>query len=714
MSALSVEGLSFSYPNAARKAVDDVSFSIEKGSYTALVGANGSGKSTLSKLICGLELPSSGQVNVSESLRLGMVFQSPKNQLVSSIVSRDTSFGPQNLGLKKAEVELRTIECLNITDMLDKALSSTSALSLGQTQKVAMSGMLAVWPDILILDEALSMLDHESRKSMYEILSYWHKSGNTIIHITHSLESIKEADNVIAMEKGKMIFYGTTKAFFEDAALVEKIRGPELSPSTEKSYEKKETALSFDDVSFSYDKKSSVNNISFSLEKGSLTALSGASGAGKSTILELAAGILENDSGSIYAASRPVLVQQNCESAVFEAFAADDVAFGPRNSGVSGKKLKAIVKKSMDEAAIPFEEFADRHTSELSGGELRRLAIAGILALNADIVLFDEPTAGLDGYSRFKVMTMLRRLADEGKTVLFSTHKADEIAFADREIYIQKGRVISTESENLLEKTDFCDNSTSNKAALVQQKPYAAASMITGLRNASAKLSGHEKLNFSPVQKIPPVLRILIFLLLFTLTLAFRNIYLNLAMFAVSIIYCVLCGFELKKLLSAQLKILPFLLFFSIMQIVFRSALPDEIHFTAWRWFSVTPSKLIFCLSSLLRTYASLGIISGFFVSIPEYDLIDGLKILLAPLALIKIPVRYLILIIEIIFRFIPILIDEACGIMKTQIMRGALGKSKTKMQKIKAVIPLVVPLVIQTIKRSNYLAGAVTMRGFK
>lgn len=729
MSAILVQNVNFSYPGSGRKVVDDVSFVIEKGSYTVLVGANGSGKSTLAKIICGLEVPSSGSVTVKENLKIGLVFQSPKNQLVSSIVSRDTAFGPQSIGLKKSEIELRTIECLNLTGMLDKALSSTAALSLGQTQKVAVSGMLAVWPEILILDEALAMLDKESRKNMYEILSGCHKNGDTIIHITHSLESIKKADNVIVMEKGKVIFYGTKHAFFENQELVDKIRGPELSPVSRVSSLQKNNdkpSLIFDDVSFSYDKKSSVKNISFYLQKGTLTALAGPSGSGKTTILELASGLLERNSGNIYAQNNPSLVQQNCETALFESFAADDVAFGPKNLGIKGKKLKSIVKKSMDMASLPFSEFADRHTFELSGGEQRRLAIAGILALDSEIVLFDEPTAGLDGYSRYNVMQMLRKLADQGKTVLFSTHKSDEIAFSDREIRVENGAVVfdsavqsvqSVSGESVPVSVQKSAQESAQKSVqneLPLKNAYPSSTMITSLRNFSAKLAGHENINSSIIKSLPPVIRIILFLSIFTVTLVFKNVWLNLAMFVLSVVYCKLCGFRLKNLLAAELKLLPFLLIFTTMQLVFRPALPDEIHFTNLRWFTISPSKLLFCLSTLLKTYASIGIISGFFVSIPEYDLIDGLKILLTPLALIKIPVRYLILIIEVIFRFIPLLIDEACGIIKTQVIRGGMGQAKTRMQKIRAVIPLIVPLVIQTIKRSDSVAAAVTMRGFK
>ena len=141
---------------------------------------------------------------------------------------------------------------------------------------------------------------------------------------------------------------------------------------------------------------------------------------------------MKADSGSLYCRSsqRPMIAQQNAQAALFESFAADDVAFGPRNRGIYGAELKEIVERSMNQAAIPFEKFGERHTFELSGGEQRRLSIAGILAMNSDVVMFDEPTAGLDSPSRDEVMALLKRLAAEGKTVIFSTHKRDEADFA--------------------------------------------------------------------------------------------------------------------------------------------------------------------------------------------------------------------------------------------------------------------------------------------
>ena len=217
----------------------------------------------------------------------------------------------------------------------------------------------------------------------------------------------------------------------------------------------------------------------------------------------------------------------------------------------------------------------------------------------------------------------------------------------------------------------------------------------------------------SVLERLPAVIRVILFLGLFITALAVRPLWLCLVMLGLSVIYCVLAGFSLKKLLIASLKILPFLLLFSVFQMIFQQPVEGEVHFTNWKWFMVTPSKIIFCIATILRTDAALACISAFFISTPEYDLIDGLKVLLWPLSVIKIPVRYFILIVEIVFRFVPLLIDEACSIMKTQMIRGGLGKAEKTMEKIRAVIPLIAPLIIQTIKRSESLADAITMRCF-
>ena len=711
MSVITVKNLNFKYPQSNKAALFDVSFGIEKGSYVAIVGYNGCGKSSLARLLCGLEQPDSGTIEIEEDNRIGIVFQSPKDQLVSGVVSRDTAFGPQNLGLPPSEVELRVIESLNIVDMLDRADSSSSALSLGQTQKIALSGVIALRPEILILDEAVSMLDPQSRAEILDFIRYWHKCGNTIIQITHDLETLEDADTVLGIEEGRVFFYGTQRAFMENKENVRRICGEPLKKNKRSDAARGEISLSLKNLTYTHDEVHGIFDVNLDIYKGSLNALTGASGAGKSTLMELCAGLLIPQSGKISLSdadekNRPVLAQQNAQAALFEPFAADDVAFGARNRGFTGSELVETVKRCMNEAAIPFEQFGERRTFELSGGEQRRLAIAGILALNAEVIMFDEPTAGLDSRSKEEVMKLLRRLASEGKTVIFSTHKRDEADFADREIVIKDGRVVADTLEPVVEPVEA--------TAVNELSPSASAVLIAGLKKLSLGLSRSRRRKTSPVEKLPPVLRIFLFTILFVFSLAVRPLWLCAVALLAGVLYCVLCGFSLRRLFIASLKILPFLLFFSIFQMIFHPAVPGEVHFTEWKWFMVTPSKLLFCLAAIIRTDASLACISGFFVSTPEWDLMDGLNILLTPLRLCRVPVRYFILVIEIIFRFIPLLVEEAVSILKTQAIRGGLANVKGKLAKIRAVVPLIVPLIIQSIKRSEALADAITMRCFK
>ena len=681
---------------AQAKALDDVSFSVTDGSYISIVGSNGSGKSTLCRLICGLlELQkNSGSITISPDKRIGLVFQSPKDQIVSSKVYRDTAFGPQNLKLSSAEVELRTIECLSVVELLDKAESPSNSLSLGQTQKLAVAGMLAVLPQILILDEAVAMLDLQSRQNLYELLRGLHKKGTTIIHITHDIEAVGETQRVIGLEHGKIFFDGSTSDFLADSKNVLAITGAPLKKNKRKFdpkvFDAANRTFGFDNVCFSYDEKGKaefIQNVSFDLYKGTLTALTGASGAGKSTLLELGSGLLVPLQGRVLCNEYPSLAQQNCSAALFQAFAADDVAFGPQNMGIKGKELVELVRNSMDMAGLPFEQFGECQSIGLSGGEQRRLAIAGILAMNRNVVFFDEPTASLDGQSRTKIMQLLRTLADQGKTVLFTTHHADEAAFADREIKIENGRITEVVPEPV-EATEPVEG------PLHQLTPYKSTSMLTGLKNASTSLSGSGWKTRCPLEKLPAFVRILLFLVLFVLSLLFRSVIPCSVMLVASIVYCVLAKFRFSRIMRTALKILPFLCFFALFQLLFRDPFAH-----------VTSEKLLFCLNSMLRTYAALFCVSAFFVSTPEVDLIDGLKIL--------IPSRNLILILEVIFRFIPLLIDEAAVIIKTQIIRGGLGKVRGKLARIKAVVPLIVPLIIRTIRRSEILADAIVMRCF-
>ena len=490
---------------------------------------------------------------------------------------------------------------------------------------------------------------------------------------------------------------------------------------------KSEASLAFCNVGFSYGENVIFNNINFSLAKGTLTALTGVSGSGKSTLLEMAAGLLAPSYGEIRCDSRPVLCRQNSDTALFERFAADDVAFGPRNRCVRGKALVSLVKRSMDEAGIPYAEYAERQTAELSGGEKRRLAVAGIIALDAPVLLFDEPTAGLDGPSRAKTMALLRSLAVSGRTVLFSTHRPDEADFADEEISVRDGGLFlvrsnatSSSGGKIIKKGKFDADGAAGfdvqmkRHALPDtvQMPLEGAKLLNSIRAASAN-TGNVKKNGSIAAKLPPAVKFIVFIALFAASLAARPLSLCACMFLLSLIYAFLAKYPKRRLFLSLVKTVPLLLFFCIFQMIFYPPLEGERIFLAYRYFTVTPSKLLLCLTTLIRTEGAIACILSFSYTTPEYDIVDGLSVLLKPLAVFHIPVRYVIIITEIVFRFMPLLLDEASEIIKTQLIRGGLRDAKGFFGRVRSLIPLFVPLVMQTIRRSEALADALTERCF-
>lgn len=764
MRVLSVDHVSYTYPQQNMPAVSDVDFSLERGSYTAVVGLNGSGKSTLARILCGLLDADCGEVSYASGVRSALVFQSPKDQIICSVVFRDTAFGPQNLGLSPDEVELRTIESLTVVGLLHKASSPSVTLSLGQTQKEALAGIIAIDPDVIILDEALSMLDPDSKNDIFAFLSYWVRKGRTVVHITHDIDAIRKAQDVIAMEKGKIVYSGTTDDFFTDTELCERITGEKIVNSVFKknnknamkfsavsnmpdaeaarrtivcddaaeayaahAVKKSEASLAFCNVGFSYGENVIFNNINFSLAKGTLTALTGVSGSGKSTLLEMAAGLLAPSYGEIRCDSRPALCRQNSDAALFERFAADDVAFGPGNRGVRGKALVSLVKRSMDEAGIPYAEYAERQTAELSGGEKRRLAVAGIIALDAPVLLFDEPTAGLDGPSRAKTMALLRSLAVSGHTVLFSTHRPDEADFADEEIAVRNGELFlvrsnaaSSSGEKIIKKVKSdADGAAGFDAQMKRhalpdtvQMPLEGAKLLNSIRAASAN-TGNVKKNGSIAAKLPPAVKFIVFIALFAASLAARPLSLCACMFLLSLVYAFSAKYPKRRLFLSLVKTVPLLLFFCIFQMIFYPPLEGERMLLAYRYFTVTPSKLLLCLTTLIRTEGAIACILSFSYTTPEYDIVDGLSVLLKPLAIFHIPVRYVIIITEIVFRFMPLLLDEASEIIKTQLIRGGLKDAKGFFGRVRSLIPLFVPLVMQTIRRSEALADALTERCF-
>lgn len=228
--AVVIKNVTFSY-NANQPdrtdAIKNLSLEIEEGSFVALVGHNGSGKSTLAKLLNGLLLPSSGEVRIfgdstmdNKKLfdirkNVGMVFQNPDNQMIASIVEDDIAFGPENLGIEREEIIRRVNWALTKVGMLEYKKGTPFKMSGGQKQRLAIAGVLAIMPRILVLDESTAMLDPQGRSEVLKVAHELNKNeGMTVIHITHFMEEALGADRLIVMNDGEIAFDDTPQNVF--------------------------------------------------------------------------------------------------------------------------------------------------------------------------------------------------------------------------------------------------------------------------------------------------------------------------------------------------------------------------------------------------------------------------------------------------------------------------------------------------------------------
>ena len=227
MSFIEVKNVKFRYPQTKKDALGGIELSIEKGEYVSVIGHNGSGKSTLARLMNGLLLPTEGEVLVDgfstadkQKLfeirkRVGVVFQNPDNQLVASIVEDDVAFGPENIGVPRKEIGERIDFALKAVGMEEYRKTTPSRLSGGQKQRVAIAGVLAIRPEMLILDESTAMLDPRGRKEVTEVVERLNReNGMTVLTITHYMDEVCRADRVIVLSDGQIVMQGTPEEIF--------------------------------------------------------------------------------------------------------------------------------------------------------------------------------------------------------------------------------------------------------------------------------------------------------------------------------------------------------------------------------------------------------------------------------------------------------------------------------------------------------------------
>lgn len=241
------------------KVLKDINIEIEKGSFTAVLGHNGSGKSTLAKHFNAILLPSGGKVyvkgmdtadennifNIRQSA--GMVFQNPDNQMVAALVEDEVAFAPENLGVEPKEIRRRVDECLEIVNMTKYAQSSPSKLSGGQKQRVAIASVLAMNPEILILDEPTAMLDPKGRSEVIKTIKMLNEEKDiTVVLITHYMDEAAQADRTVVIDDGEIVLDGTPKEVFKNVDKLKSL-GLDVPQVTELAYELRKMGIEISD-----------------------------------------------------------------------------------------------------------------------------------------------------------------------------------------------------------------------------------------------------------------------------------------------------------------------------------------------------------------------------------------------------------------------------------------------------------------------------------
>jgi energy-coupling factor transporter ATPase len=508
--------------NSSILALDHVSLKLKEGESVSIIGSNGSGKTTLVKLFNALMVPDEGEVWVdgvdardkkSQKLirqKVGMVFQNPDNQIISTSVEREIAFGLENLALPYDEMKERVEWALERFHLREYRNHSPHRLSGGEKQRVALAAVLSMQPKYLILDEPTSLLDSQGKK---EVLSLIQKLAQqkkvTVIHITQFSEEALAADRVLVMHQGRIRHDGPPIEILKQKEELEKIgleapfplriasglrqRGWSISDecltiddlaneiSTSLRGDKRKLSgvavdrgpstvdegspqISMKEASYLYDRglpteRKALDGINLEIKKGDFVGLIGPTGSGKSTLVQHLNGLLFPSSGEVIVEGENLmdksadlkrirqkvgLVFQFPERQLFEDTVYEDIAFGPKNLSLCEKDIDTRVKESMRDVGLDFELFAHRSPFFLSGGEQRKVAIAGILALKPDVLVLDEPTCGLDAKSTKEIKKLLTGLNSAGVTIILISHNMDLIAeLTQKIILLDSGKLLA-------------------------------------------------------------------------------------------------------------------------------------------------------------------------------------------------------------------------------------------------------------------------------
>ena len=758
--------------------------------------------------------------------QVAMVFQHPDDQMVTSIVADDVAFGPENLGIPQPHIAERVREALAAVDMLDYAQADPAELSGGQCQRVAIAGALAMRPRVLVLDEPAAMLDAGGRLAIQDIIRNLRDQGIAIVHITHFMDDALDADRVIVMERGHIELEGAPAEVFAQHETLRRL-GLELpftphvnpdsperpaAPVATASPERpaapvgttspvgtaspgdptraQAAAIEFDHVSFSYaDERhphqrsglldrlgirlrarmpraaDTLRDLSFTVPAGSLTALIGRTGSGKSTSAELACALKLPNTGAVRVrgidtsdlARRTEVrasigfVAQLPERQLFAETVFDDVAFGPRNLGLTEDEVTARVRGSLEAVGLsPTDELLERSPFAFSGGQQRCVALAGVLALQTPIIVLDEPMAGLDPRAREHMRRLLARLKRQETTLLVISHDMNDVAaLADHVVTLDSGSLVAegTPAEVFTGNRDLlpgvpdaillADELAGHGVSLhrapltledLEDEMLAGCYTVEPTAAPGAKASPHTPATEhratpmpplpahraeparepSPIHALDPRLKLAVTVIYMVSCLMVATAPQLILAGCFAIIAIALSRTSPSKLLRQLRPVVLFLvvtshfnLFFVHTGGVLLVAGPVTIH----------AGGLSAAVLYTLRFLFLLLMGSLLMITTPPVALTDAAERLLAPLERIGVPISQGMLVLSIALHFVPTLSRDARAVANAQIARGAQLEGGGFRDRIRAFIPLAVPLFSAAVRHADNLARAMDAR---
>lgn len=516
--AVSVEELSFTYPGSDRRALDGVSFVQARGETIGIIGASGVGKSTLAKClnriipefeggefrgVVGIGGRRLDGMRVSEIAgAVGMVFQDFEAQLFSTNVAHEVAFAMEQAGMSREEMNRRIGPALEAVGLAGFEHRDPTTLSGGEKQRLAIAAVLALGPDVIVMDEPTTDLDPEGKAEVFALIRELRARGLSLLIIEHETNELRACDRLMLMRDGEIIADAPPADLLTRLNLLEEcgVHPPELnhvlaavgipehapdvdhaeallrgliprlprgtgSPPVSASQRQAaapaaaETAagplVEIGNLSFSYPGGPRViDSVRLSIQPGEFIAIIGQNGSGKTTLAKQIVGLLKPDEGRVLiegrdrtalppaeTAQQVGYVFQNPDHQIFAATVEDEVAFGPRNFGLAPEAVERRIDEVLSAVNLEGERGSDPFL--LGKGERQRLAVASVLALRPRLLILDEPTTGLDYGEQRRMMKLVTELNDAGIAIAIITHTPWLVAaYARRVVLMRHGRLL--------------------------------------------------------------------------------------------------------------------------------------------------------------------------------------------------------------------------------------------------------------------------------